>query len=95
MRPGDITARLGGDEFLIFARDCGHKDAEQIAVRLLAAVRDVRAPARFTVSVGLSVSSGLQGGFDLLYRQADTALYRAKGAGRDRHALFEELPAAT
>src|SRR5688572_3987853 len=46
VRPGDITARLGGDEFLIFARDCSQKDAEQIALRLLAAVREVHAPAR-------------------------------------------------
>jgi diguanylate cyclase (GGDEF)-like protein len=90
VRPGDITARLGGDEFLIFARDCDRAGAEQIATRLLAAVRAERAPARFTVSVGVGIAHSLQGGFDLLYRQADAALYRAKGEGRDRYAVFEE-----
>jgi diguanylate cyclase (GGDEF)-like protein len=90
VRPGDITARLGGDEFLIFARDCDRTGAEHIATRLLDAVRAVRAPVRFAVSVGVSISVGMQGGFDLLYRQADTALYNAKNLGRDRFAVFEE-----
>jgi diguanylate cyclase (GGDEF)-like protein len=89
LRPGDITARLGGDEFLIFARDCDRRGAELIATRLLTAVRSAGAPFPFSVSVGISVSDGvLHGGFDLLYRQADKALYRAKGEGRDRYEVF-------
>lgn len=91
VRPGDITARLGGDEFLVFARDCDRESAEQIAARLLAAVRAVESPTRFTVSVGVGIATNLQGGFDQLYRHADTALYRAKGSGRDRFACFEEV----
>jgi diguanylate cyclase (GGDEF)-like protein len=88
LRPGDIAARLGGDEFLIFARDCDRASAEAVAARLIDAVRAVREPLPFSVSVGISITAGLQGGFDLLYRQADTALYQAKGAGRDRYELF-------
>ncbi|MDQ2640174.1 MAG: GGDEF domain-containing protein [Pseudomonadota bacterium] len=90
VRPGDITARLGGDEFLIFARDCDQQGAEQIAARLLAAVRAVESPTRFTVSVGLGIATNLQGGFDLLYRHADSALYQAKGSGRNRYSSYEE-----
>lgn len=93
VRPGDITARLGGDEFLIFARDCDQHGAEQIAARLLAAVRAVESPTRFTVSVGLGIATNLQGGFDLLYRHADSALYRAKGSGRNRFSSYEEAVA--
>jgi diguanylate cyclase (GGDEF)-like protein len=93
VRPGDITARLGGDEFLVFARDCDRESAEQIAARLLAAVRAVESPTRFTVSVGVGIATNLQGGFDQLYRHADTALYRAKGAGRDRFACYEDVVA--
>ena len=89
LRPGDIAARLGGDEFLIFARDCDRGSAERLAVRLLEAVRAVNEPLSFSVSVGISITEGLQGGFDLLYREADTALYRAKGAGRGRYELFK------
>lgn len=93
VRPGDITARLGGDEFLIFARDCDRHGAEQIATRLLAAVHAVETPTRFTVSVGLGIATNLKGGFDLLYRHTDVALYRAKRSGRGRFAVHED-PAA-
>jgi diguanylate cyclase (GGDEF)-like protein len=89
VRPGDVAARLGGDEFLVFARDCDQQGAEQIANRLLAEARASEGPSRFRVSVGFAVSSGAQeGGFDLLYQHADAALYRAKGEGRDRHAMY-------
>jgi diguanylate cyclase (GGDEF)-like protein len=88
LRPGDITARLGGDEFLVFARDCDQEGAEQIARRLLEAVRQTAGPVRFRVSIGISVVTAAQGDFDRLYHQADTALYRAKDAGRDGYAFF-------
>lgn len=88
LRPGDITARLGGDEFLVFARDCDREGAERIARQLLEAVRQTMGPVRFRVSIGISVVTAAQGDFDRLYRQADTALYRAKDAGRDRYAFF-------
>ncbi len=89
VRPGDITARLGGDEFLIFARNCDRDAAEQIARRLLATVRAVQRPQAFTVSVGCGITTGTQGGFDLLYRQADAALYKAKNGGRDCFAIHD------
>lgn len=90
LRPGDISARLGGDEFLVFARDCDQDGAEKIARRLLDAVRQTAGPVRFRVSIGISVVTAAQGDFDRLYHQADTALYRAKGAGRDGFAFFSE-----
>ncbi|MET0281419.1 MAG: GGDEF domain-containing protein [Steroidobacteraceae bacterium] len=91
LRPGDLAARLGGDEFLIFAPDCDRAGAEAVVARLLQAVREVAAPLPFSVSVGISITQGLQGGFDLLYREADTALYRAKAAGRGRYELFSPM----
>ena len=89
LRPGDIAARLGGDEFLIFARDCDRQVAERMAQQLLAVVRQTTsADISFRISIGISVVTAAQGSFDLLYRQADTALYRAKGAGRDGYTVF-------
>jgi diguanylate cyclase (GGDEF)-like protein len=89
LRPGDLTARLGGDEFLVFARDCDHEGVEQIARRLLDAVRQSAGPVAFRVSIGISVVTAAHGSFDLLYRQADIALYKVKAAGRDGYAFFE------
>jgi diguanylate cyclase (GGDEF)-like protein len=88
VRPGDITARLGGDEFLIFARDCDKLGATQLAQRLLSAVRTVRRPVSFTVSVGCALTRGGKG-FDVLYKQADAALYKAKDGGRDGFVVHE------
>jgi diguanylate cyclase (GGDEF)-like protein len=88
LRPGDITARLGGDEFLIFARDCDEVGAAQIASRLLAAVRAESDPVPFSVSIGIGIGAASKGGFDLLYRQADHAMYRAKEEGRNRFEVF-------
>lgn len=90
LRPGDTAARLGGDEFLVFARNCDQGAAEQIAARLLVAVRSAsKVPVRFTVSIGISVITAAEGGFDQLYHQADAALYSAKRSGRNRYAMFE------
>lgn len=89
VRPGDIAARLGGDEFLLFARNCDPRGAELIAVRLLTAVRAATStPVGYRVSAGISVVTAMSGRFDELYRQADSALYRAKADGRDRYAVF-------
>lgn len=88
VRPGDIAARLGGDEFLVFACGCDRIGAEAIAARLLEAVRTSTTGIDYRVSVGVSVAQGLQGGFDRLYREADKALYQAKGEGRNRYEVF-------
>jgi len=45
------------------------------------------------VSIGISVITAAEGGFDQLYHQADAALYSAKGSGRNRYALFEDRTA--
>jgi diguanylate cyclase (GGDEF)-like protein len=91
LRPGDVAARLGGDEFLIFARDCDLPMAEELARRLLKVVRTTReGPMPFSISIGISAATAADASFDLLYRRADIALYRAKGEGKNRYALCEE-----
>jgi diguanylate cyclase (GGDEF)-like protein len=91
LRPGDVAARLGGDEFLIFARDCDLRVAEQLAKRLLTVVRATAGgPIAFGVSIGISAATAADASFDVLYRRADTALYRAKGEGKNRYALCTE-----
>ncbi|MHB8296935.1 MAG: diguanylate cyclase domain-containing protein, partial [Acidimicrobiales bacterium] len=94
VRPGEVLGRLGGDEFAMIAPGAGAPSgAIEVGSRMISALdglfeaggRDVSVSA----SAGASVAGpGLEPG-DLL-RQADTAMYAAKQAGRGRVALFEE-----
>ena len=87
IREGDECARLGGDEFMIFAPDCDTDAAEEIAKRILARLSRQAMPlagARFSVSIGIAVHEGATADFAQMYRDADTALYHAKGDGKSR-----------
>lgn len=91
----DVPARIGGDEFLIFLPDCDSTRAEQVAERLLENVRREGGAAGvpFAVSIGVGTALANEGNFDLLYHRADVALYEAKRAGKNRHALYRGEPA--
>jgi diguanylate cyclase (GGDEF)-like protein len=97
VREKDVCARMGGDEFLIFASGCDLDAATEIARRILARVYsddDHTGRSHFGVSIGICVSSGLEANFELLYRRADEALYKAKTAGRNRFVIFDPVFAA-
>ncbi|MCB1630607.1 MAG: GGDEF domain-containing protein [Pseudomonadales bacterium] len=91
LHAGAVPVRLGGDEFLLFVPDCDQDAAKRIASRLLDEVRATTASgaAPFEVSVGVAVVQAGEGGFDLLYRRADSALYEAKSGGKNRYAIFD------
>jgi diguanylate cyclase (GGDEF)-like protein len=94
LRVTDTAARLGGDEFavLLDMRDDDTPPAE-IAARLLAALRAPIALAgrelRVNASIGLAIGDGSIGVDDLL-RNADTAMYAAKEAGKGRLQVYED-----
>ncbi len=89
-RSGDFVARYGGEEFVVVLPDCDAPTAERLAQTLRSAVarRAVAAPftpvGHVTVSVGVATSGGPGHALvaELLAR-ADSALYRAKKAGRN------------
>jgi diguanylate cyclase (GGDEF)-like protein len=88
IRDTDLAVRLGGEEFLLIFGDATQGAAEKACERLLDAVRgfawDGLAPGlRCTVSIGLAVRQSGERTPHWLAR-ADTALYEAKRAGRDR-----------
>ena len=100
-RERDVVARFGGDEFTLMLRDVpDNAVALSIAEHLEEALRqpvvlnDVE--TYITASVGIVVSKPLAAGVDAeeaaehLLRDADTAMYRAKEAGRSRTELFDE-----
>lgn len=96
LRPGELLGRLGGEEFAIVLPGLARGDAERVARRICEAVRhhafersDGGAPLRATISVGVVyVAQVVEAAtLDGLLRQADRALYRAKGGGRDRYEM--------
>ncbi|BCM92812.1 putative signaling protein [Abditibacteriota bacterium] len=94
LRPGDTVARLGGDEFAILLEGLADTHVvETIATRVR---RELEKPfplegheVFITVSIGVAPAQGRQTRAVDLLRNADTAMYRAKGLGRARHATFD------
>ncbi|MCG6577046.1 EAL domain-containing protein [Pseudomonas sp. AF32] len=97
--PGVTLARLGGDEFAVLVENCSQPgQAAVLAQRILDGLRE---PLRLdghalfiNASIGISLfpSDALNAG--QLLRNADSALFKAKSAGRDGYALYtEELTA--
>jgi diguanylate cyclase (GGDEF)-like protein len=99
IRPADTLVRLGGDEFLAICENLsGVGDALTVADRIRAAV--THAVQTLGIEIPVSASIGIamaQTGLespDSLLTDADTAMYRAKEAGRDGVEVFgEELRA--
>jgi len=91
IRGGDTAARLGGDEFVVLCSQLGSKvEAERVAQRLIDMLTQPMRDAggvTMTVSIGIAFATPGLTAADLL-RNADAAMYKAKGAGRDRYALF-------
>jgi diguanylate cyclase (GGDEF)-like protein/PAS domain S-box-containing protein len=78
LRGEDTIVRFGGEEFLVVLPDTRPEQGVEIVERLRAAT-----PDRQTCSAGLACWDLAETAEDLIGR-ADSALYRAKAAGRDR-----------
>ena len=84
-RPGDAAFRIGGDEFLVVLHAADAAEAARLAESVRGAVRECAplAAHALTASVGHAALCEGEGHRDWV-RRADSALYRAKAAGRDR-----------
>jgi len=93
LRPGDTAARLGGDEFAILLEEVdGPAEAITVAGRLLETISQpiesgVGAP-KVGASLGIALSGDGGDSAEDLLRNADIAMYAAKGGGRGRIELF-------
>ncbi len=93
LRPEDTCARLGGDEFAVMVESISEPDgAEIVARRILDAMAEPLSILGSEVtalgSVGIALGTGEQTTSEIL-RSADLAMYRAKGEGKGRYALYE------
>ncbi|MEK9803034.1 MAG: EAL domain-containing protein [Curvibacter sp.] len=98
-RADDTVARLGGDEFVILIPELAPEtgDSARLAMRIAEKVREELRRSieiegrsyRCSASIGVTlIDKAGQTSSDLL-READTAMYRAKEAGRNQVAFYE------
>lgn len=95
IRKNDTISRIGGDEFIIVVEDIiEQKNIQKIAQKIL---NDFNDPIRLeeylfdtTISMGISIfpNNGLN--TEDLIKQADTAMYSAKNAGRNQFHFYKK-----
>uniref|UniRef100_I2PXF5 PAS domain S-box/diguanylate cyclase (GGDEF) domain-containing protein n=1 Tax=Desulfovibrio sp. U5L TaxID=596152 RepID=I2PXF5_9BACT len=89
----DTVARLGGDEFVVLLEETGsNREIIRIVKRIRTAVSDVfdlcDHDIHVTCSMGIVISPALYDKPEELLRNANIALHRAKGQGRNRFKVF-------
>ncbi|HKN23146.1 MAG TPA: EAL domain-containing protein [Terracidiphilus sp.] len=95
LRPQDSAARLGGDEFAVLVENIVTAyDLEVVAGRILQELGRPLDIFGHTVYAGASIGAAMAGAdhtsSDLLLRDADFAMYRAKQGGRGRYEIFDK-----
>lgn len=93
VRESDAVARFGGDEFIVILIDIARSEhASHVARRLL---RTIAAPinlgaSQIVIGASIGISLSPEDGSDVktLLRHADSALYRAKKAGKNAYRFY-------
>jgi diguanylate cyclase (GGDEF)-like protein len=95
LRSYDVCARWGGDEFAVLVSDCTARTLSTIADKTLAAVSgepvklENAVEAHLTISIGACLVCAGES-VDAINAKADSALYAAKDAGRNRIVIYDD-----
>jgi diguanylate cyclase (GGDEF)-like protein/PAS domain S-box-containing protein len=98
LRKTDIAGRYGGDEFMVILPETSVRGAENLAEKLLSAVRTTQLrlqnhnPIRLSMSIGLAELQADRAGenIDSFIKRADDAMYVSKQAGKDRVSIVSD-----
>jgi diguanylate cyclase (GGDEF)-like protein/PAS domain S-box-containing protein len=97
IRQVDLAARVGGDEFAILFPEAGEQQARLLAAALGEEIRRSSSSSNgstphLTSSIGICLFEATQDlDLDILFAEADAAMYEAKRAGGDRFAFAASL----
>jgi diguanylate cyclase (GGDEF)-like protein/PAS domain S-box-containing protein len=93
VREDDTVARMGGDEFVIMLSDVNELDsvvacARRITEAMAQTVQHEHQALQVSCSIGISLYPDDGDDIETLLKNADTAMYRAKDAGRNNFQLY-------
>ncbi|MDE2585446.1 MAG: GGDEF domain-containing protein, partial [Betaproteobacteria bacterium] len=100
IRASDIIGRVGGEEFSLFLPATDIEAALQVAEKIRLAIETLEIPIapernlRISASIGVARSQQHDQTLQDIQRQADTAMYQAKSAGRNRVSCFTAASSA-
>ncbi len=95
LRDSDTLSRQGGDEFLVVLPDVGGNEAIiEVSEKILERMGETFGIDNYELSTSLSIGIAVYpddgDDFDTLLKKADTAMYQAKGAGRNTYRFHTE-----
>lgn len=97
-RRTDLLARFGGEEFVLLLPDCGYRGAVAKAEEARQLISDLALPCEYlgdnktlTISIGIAIMVPNQyESANVLFKNADKALYAAKESGRDQYKFLSD-----
>jgi diguanylate cyclase (GGDEF)-like protein len=93
----DIIARLGGEEFAILVINSTSEEVNRLAEDIRQSIENyefisIKKPIKLTASLGcVYYEKAIAPSLESLYREADKALYQAKGNGRNQVQYIEKI----
>lgn len=92
LRNGDLVGRFGGDEFIVYANgEIDRTNISHLAERINKVALGLTAensPVQVSASIGISIYPEQGFTYDVLFKEADKAVYKVKEAGRNGYHIF-------